>query len=94
MNNWTDWSGGRRPVPDNTIVVTQRRNGETDEPRPAGLVWWPHYEENPYDIVRYRLLSKSDEYEADMVVAYRAEDGALFEDREQRDYYNKELINE
>ena len=52
---WIPWSGGKRPVPWDAIVITLHRDGSEYE-RVAVSYPWKHHNRG-HDIIAYRVLS-------------------------------------
>lgn len=57
-DGWIPWSGGGRPVPDDTCVDVKFRGGDTWPGAAADEYGWRHFE-NSGDIVAYRLHVES-----------------------------------
>lgn len=59
MTDWIEWKGGECPVPPDTLVGVQFRNGETNV-APAKMYWWPHQNRADIrDIVAYHVVPQN-----------------------------------
>lgn len=59
INDWIEWTGGDRPVPAHTKVITRLRNGYTETiPTRASVYRWSHLDVDD-DIVAYKIVDEA-----------------------------------
>lgn len=57
---WTTWTGGACPVPADTLVVVQDRDGHVWEPQRADFHPWSHDTGTPaVEVVRYYIVGST-----------------------------------
>ena len=60
---WTDWNGGERPVPPDTVVTVQIRSGKVLGPNCASAYLWNHAG-RAVDIVKYHVVLEQADLDA------------------------------